>query len=171
MAGTQPIVCSILKVNLPRYPYVVRTCSHMSQLPPDQAPFFRLKDVLEDMLRKFDHLNLVLAAMEDKDAAQLLRGTRTAMAEHATTVLRAIDYTNDVSSQVTELVDIVATDPMGKNTPGTITYTTRWAGSTANHFETGDKGITQLIAEMETMAKRVASLFGDAKPGMPRDNA
>lgn len=164
-------MCSVLKVKLvshsfPQFCPKILKCSAAT---PDQVKFFRLKDVLEDMLRKFDHLNLVLASTEDKDAAQLLRGIRTTMAKHTKTVLYALDYTSDVSSQIPELLDLVETDPTGKFTSDSMVYTARWAGSTANYFETGDKGVTQLSTEIITMAERVASLFRDRKPGMPRD--
>ncbi len=169
MPATPPdIKCSVLKVISVRYYvqllsggayiFIVTTRSSAIQ--------FELKDLLENIFSKFNHLDLILAPVEDEGATHLLRETRATMAEQATTILYAVGYTNDISRQMLELLGAVAEDPVNTVILEAIYYASRWAGNTAKLFERGDEGVTELIKEMTTVAERIASLLGDGKSGM-----
>ncbi|KAF9442304.1 hypothetical protein P691DRAFT_779465 [Macrolepiota fuliginosa MF-IS2] len=143
MADPEPVVFTLLK------------------LPPEQQPFYRLREIAEVFLHKLDHLNLVLVASQEVDpypqAIQLLDDLRKAATHQCDSLFGVVFLARDFKTQWIPLLDSLTTTPLTDHAIELLYSTALGADITAQGVDDSQKEIVQFGKDIASAAQQIAS--------------
>lgn len=164
MADSEPVICRVLKVRTIPLATIHRL-TVLDQLPPEQHPFFRLKDKLEEILRELDKLNFALRASQGAQsspgALEILHDTRTEAATQAMGLFRAVYFVNNFARIFTKFLVTISpsASSSGQQRPITTPYLCIKATIVAKECEKAQTEMTQFGQDAASSLERAASLL------------
>ncbi|KXN87335.1 hypothetical protein AN958_08960 [Leucoagaricus sp. SymC.cos] len=140
------------------------------RLPPDEQPFFKFTDLLNEILNRLDHFYLAIVSAEDKnpfpEALQLLQETRANAAAQASLAYRLVFTAIQFARNYLDVLGVLMDENPGRSDIfGELAYGAYYAGIVVKEYGKAEKEMAKFGQETVAAVKKIPQMLNDSQGG------